>query len=105
MSQKVLVGDFLLELPMISPFLEFLIIPLPLPLTPRAEKQKGSPISCCPGMGRGFTGVFISLPYLGSPQNSPSPMRPFPLGVSQKGPCSGQEHELQTPQLQDCRPS
>lgn len=42
MSYKVLAGDFLLELSIISAFLEFLIS-LALTLTLRAAKQKAGP--------------------------------------------------------------
>ena len=50
MSWEVLVGGFLLELSIISPFLEFLSIPLTQ--TPRAQNQRAGPSAAAQG-GRG----------------------------------------------------
>lgn len=48
MSQEVLLGDFLLELSIISPSLEFLMMPPPT-LTARAKNQKAGPSAAAQG--------------------------------------------------------
>lgn len=61
MSWEALLGNFLLEFSILSPSLEFLIMPLPS-LTARAEDQRAGPSAAAWGGWGAHSGLHLPLP-------------------------------------------